>query len=148
MLKMQIASLLCTQESSISLIFKGTQKQIGSSECGLYAIAFATALMFGQQPGAFFFDEKSLRKHLVDCFQKQRMSIFRYTRTRRNASKVKAMEHIPVYCLCRMPELESSSAKWIQCSNCCEWFHCGKCVDVSPIFMDTSMVWKCSKCSK
>ena len=89
MLKMQIASLLCTQESSISLIFKGTQKQIGSSECGLYAIAFATALMFGQQPGAFFFDEKSLRKHLVDCFQKQRMSIFPYTRTRRNASKVR-----------------------------------------------------------
>ena len=52
-LQQQIASILITQHSSIILHFIDVQLQSGSSDCGLFAIAYATALVFGEMPQNF-----------------------------------------------------------------------------------------------
>ena len=49
-LQQQIASILITPHSSIFLHFADVQLQSGGSDCGLFAIAYATALAFGKHP--------------------------------------------------------------------------------------------------
>ena len=46
------------------------QKQKGGKDCGLYSIAFPTALAFGLHPSKLKFNQSIMRQHLVDCFKK------------------------------------------------------------------------------
>ena len=75
------------------------QMQCGESDCGLFAISFATALVFREQLGHF------LRSHLMRCFEQQQMSMFSIRKGRHIHSKVKTMEKIPIYCACCMLQL-------------------------------------------
>ena len=49
-------------------------KQKGVKDCGVYAIAIATALAFGSRPAVLRQDK--MRPHLVNCFNRQQMSLF------------------------------------------------------------------------
>ena len=49
------------------------QKQKGSKDCGVYAIANATALAFGTK---LVFFQDTMRDHLINCFNKGKMSPF------------------------------------------------------------------------
>ena len=51
------------------------QKQKGSKDCGVYAIAIATFLGFGLRPTKAF-RQDVMRSHLVNCFNKMSMSPF------------------------------------------------------------------------
>ena len=55
MAKAKIANLLTTEELAINVLFMDVQMQSGGYDCGLFSIAFATALVFGKQPGHFLF---------------------------------------------------------------------------------------------
>ena len=52
------------------------QKQKGKKDCGLFAIAFATAIAFGLQPSKQNLDQSAMRMHLVHCFNQKQMSPF------------------------------------------------------------------------
>ena len=52
--KVQILSILMTKQSTIRLQYNNVQMQSGQADCGLFAIAFATALSNGLHPGAYF----------------------------------------------------------------------------------------------
>ena len=52
------------------------QKQKGSKDCGLFSIAFATALAFGSHPSKLKFDQLKMRQYLVNCFNKEHMVPF------------------------------------------------------------------------
>ena len=52
------------------------QKQAGGTDCGLFSIAFAVALVHGMNPGKLRFCQSKMRSHLVDCFNKQIMVPF------------------------------------------------------------------------
>ena len=56
--KMQISNILYSDKPTITVSFKDVQMQSGFSDCGLFFIAFATALIFGRQPGEFMFQNK------------------------------------------------------------------------------------------
>ena len=56
--------------------FARCQKQKGGADCGLFAIAFATAIAFGKRPGKIKFVQEELRSHLVTCLNKGEMSLF------------------------------------------------------------------------
>jgi len=56
--------------------FARCQKQKGGIDCGLFSIAFATAIAFGKQPGKLKFVQEELRSHLVTCLNKGEMSLF------------------------------------------------------------------------
>ena len=60
--KAQIAALLATVQPSIELQYMNMQMQSGSYDCALFAIAFATAIVFGKQPGLFLFDQSKMRQ--------------------------------------------------------------------------------------
>ena len=67
----QIASLLATQQPNIKVKFMDVQMQSGSSNCGLFTIAYATALRFGLPRGNFFFEQSEMRSHLQKCLEEQ-----------------------------------------------------------------------------
>ena len=75
-------SLKCIEklfkEGDISPRIKMSQchKQTGTKDCGVYAIAFATAIAFGQNAGRQNFKQQEMRAHLVSCFNKNCMSVF------------------------------------------------------------------------
>ena len=52
------------------------QKQAGATDCGLFSIAYAVALVHGMNPGKLKFCQDKMRSHLVDCFNKQMMVPF------------------------------------------------------------------------
>ena len=51
--KQQIAALLATRKPAIPLKYVDVQMQSGANDCGLFAIAFATALCSGELPGKY-----------------------------------------------------------------------------------------------
>ena len=52
------------------------QRQKGSKDCGVFAIAIATSLGFGLRPTRQVFKQDLMRSHLVNCFNKGCMSPF------------------------------------------------------------------------
>ena len=51
-------------------------KQKGVVDCGLYAIAYSTAIAFGDNPCKLKLKQDALRPHLVNCFRVKKMSVF------------------------------------------------------------------------
>ena len=142
--KAQIASLLATQQPTIRVKFMDVQMQSGSSDCGLFAIAYATALSFGLPPGMFQFEQPKMHSHLQTCLEEGRMTMFLIRRTRRSANRVKSTDEFNVYCTCRMPDLPDTH--WIQCSQCREWYHVPLCVRVPKQALDPQVAWCFNSC--
>ena len=63
----QAQSLLA--DSFKYLVYAPVQQQTNASDCGLFAIAFATSLVFGYDPQDITFDTTRMRAHLVACFK-------------------------------------------------------------------------------
>ena len=71
-----IVNLFQWNSTEVVVKFARCQKQKGGADCGLFAIAFATAIAFGKQPGKIKFVQEELRSHLVTCLNKGEMSLF------------------------------------------------------------------------
>ena len=52
------------------------QKQTNSYDCGLFAIANATAIVFGENPIYHHFSVHAMRDHLIKCYENKEMSPF------------------------------------------------------------------------
>ena len=114
-LKLQISSLLVTKELHLTLQYIDVQRQVGGSDCGLFSIAFATALVFGQHSGQLMFDQNQIRTHLLQCLEASETLPFPVKKMKRTI-QMKAIQKVKVYCVCRMPSCTNSD--WIECSTC------------------------------
>ena len=52
------------------------QRQNGSADCGLFAIAVAVDMAHGLDPSRATYKQPLMRRHLVKCFDQQVMAIF------------------------------------------------------------------------
>ena len=122
--------------------YKQCQQQEGSSDCGLYAVAFAAILASGSHPSAFNFHQQSMRKHLHDCLQAGLLSPFPIKRIGRGNRKITRFSYnIEIFCYCRMPE--TMSKRMIRCDKCLNWFHLELCVVEAEIISEK---WFCRHC--
>ena len=55
---------------------KYLQVQAGIKDCGIFAIAFVTSIVHGEDPCDVFYKQESIRKRLFDCFDKLIMTLF------------------------------------------------------------------------
>ena len=62
------------------LIYELVQKQEGGDDCGVFSIAFATALAHGQNPVGAHFVQSDMRHHLLQCFEQNLLAPFTATR--------------------------------------------------------------------
>ena len=52
------------------------QQQTNGSDCGVFAIAFSTCLVFGEDPTFINFDAQSMRTHLASCLSNGKFTLF------------------------------------------------------------------------
>ena len=78
--KCQIPALLATRSKTIKLSFIDVQKQSG--DCGLFALAFATVLLNSISPGRYLYDQKNMRKHLLEWLKHKKMELFPVLKTK------------------------------------------------------------------
>ena len=62
-----IKNMFGGDECKISM--KKVQKQVGIKDCGVFAIAFITSIVCGEDPCNVFYKQEDMRKHLFDCFE-------------------------------------------------------------------------------
>ena len=51
-------------------------KQHGSTDCGLFSIAYAIDLLHGNNPQDYTYDQNKMRQHLITCFETKKMLPF------------------------------------------------------------------------
>ena len=62
--KLQAACLMMVSEPNLTLNFLDVQMQSGGSDCGVFALEFATAICYGHAPGKILFDQQR-REHTL-----------------------------------------------------------------------------------
>ena len=140
--KNQIAALVFSSEKEITLQYVAVQQQLGSYDCGLFALAFATSLVHGCDPAKTTFTQVRMRQHLYQCINRGILSLFPSASSVRDDCGILSTETIELYCKCRMPEIPPM----VECSTCGEWFHT-ECVNVPDDALDdTDIPWFCCAC--
>ena len=94
-----LAALLATKEKEIKLKFVDVQKQSGGYDCGLFAIAFATSLVYGVQPGNVRYAQTQQEKTSMPVFAKiERIRPFPALKTKRTPrADITTTDSIEVY---------------------------------------------------
>ena len=72
----QMTQLFSPDDSIPTFERRKCHRQMGVNDCGVFAIAYAVALMNGNEPDGMVFDQSKMRKHLIGCFEKQDMQPF------------------------------------------------------------------------
>ena len=71
-----ICNLLQFSASRPTIRLIKTQKQKGSKDCGVFAIAFANTIAFGHNPTKQVFRQELMRVYFVDCPSIKQFSVF------------------------------------------------------------------------
>lgn len=139
--KAQISAVMSCAERKITILRQKTQFQAGGSDCGLFAIAYATDLCLGQEPASVRYNQQVMRSHLLECLLKKKFTPFP---SKKGTQLKPTKDFIDIYCSCRLPEQEGD--RMAQCGSCDEWYHktCQKIPEV--VFSDQDADWKCSNC--
>ena len=137
----QIAAILCHSQREIKVVYPAVQRQRGSSDCGAFALAFATSLCSGENPAAITYCQKKLRSHIVSCLENRCITSFPCY-SKRKAPKVHTEVTIDIICLCRLPEY----GNMICCHACGEWYH-ENCVKApKAAWEEEKFIWVCNTC--
>ena len=56
------------KNKAVTIVVKTLQKQKGSRDCGLFAIAVMASLAHSEDPCSVTYDQSKMRKHLLECF--------------------------------------------------------------------------------
>ena len=99
---------------------------INSSDCGLFALAFATDLCHGINPVTQSYDQEKMRIHYMDCFNSLEMFPFPKTTRQVPYHVHNSRTTLDIFCVCRMP---NDNQEYVQCFQCNGWYH-PTCVDI------------------
>ena len=142
-LKTQIACLLASEEPELQLSFMNVMMQSGPSECRVFAIAFATALAYGENPTQYLFVVKN-EIAFNNVFGTGTNDHVRFQKAAKSEKSSHDHGKVRIYCSCRMPDLPDT--KWIECTKCKEWYHAISCVVVPRTAFKSKVPWFCLKC--
>lgn len=60
--------------SMVNIRLEPCQKQKGSVDCGLFALAYATSIIFGEDVSTREYNQGKMRSHLISCFENHFLS--------------------------------------------------------------------------
>ena len=138
--KSQILSILKHEGKFVKFHMIPVQRQVGGTECGVFAIAFAVALSFGLNPTKLIFDQSKMRTHLITCLSQKQFSNFPFSINTnwKKRKQINIKENI--FCSCR----GLYDSEMIQCTVCLQWWHI-RCID-KPLTISIQ-AFKCSQCN-
>ena len=135
--KSQVLSILKYKGKTVKFHMIPVQRQVGGTECGLFAIAFAVALCLGLNPAKLIFEQSKMRTHLISCILEQTFTNFPFSTNTNMKKKKQTSSKENIFCVCR----GLYDSEMIQCTQCLEWFHL-RCLDRQI----THYLFKCSQC--
>ena len=71
--KMVVSSLF---HARTNMHMQPLQKQVGGTDCGLFAIAVISAIAYGKDPSLLQFKQEEMREHLLNCFKNEYITLF------------------------------------------------------------------------
>ena len=147
--KQDVCSFLRPLRKTLIFDIKNIKAQPNSHDCGLYAIACATELVYGFDPVVCHFDCSAMRPHLLNSFTKGYIDRFPSKERRVPfGNRVRRSLKESIFCICRMPN--DPKRAMIQCGRCRqEWFY-KECANLSINDMEhtKSTKWICQKCTQ
>ena len=140
----QLCCLIQTKEAQLTVNMMEMQSQVGTSDCGCFAIACAAALCHGLNPSSLTWAQTKMRDHLDKCLTDGQLTLFpgKKKTNKSRAPDVKKTCTFPVFCSCRAP---ADRKGMLQCRECSEWFH-RKCANISSSLFKKNVVWTCPSC--
>ena len=140
-----VAKLIMSDHDDIEFTVMHTQLQGENPDCGAFAVAFATSLLFGEDPTQLEYDETTVRDHLRQCLTNQNFAPFPSKPHFRSSAFVTSSQ-LQIYCLCRCPD---NGTMMIECEKCQMWFH-AHCVGLRTQRQrkEAANSWVCTKCAK
>ncbi len=122
-LKCNVAAFVRPELGELESKIVNVDCQLNVSDCGVYAITYATHLAHGLDPGVVAWEHSTMRAHLKSCLEEGRMMCFpcQGNRLLRLGRRTLSTRFEAVYCICWMPN--DSSEPMVKCSNCSKWFH-------------------------
>lgn len=134
-----LAKLLQTKQRSFTVKISSVNKQAGIDDCGVFAVAYCTSLVYGQNPSTFVYNQTVMRTHLVKCLENKKLEPFPILRERRIGKFITVQ--VEVFCYCRSP---NDGSPMVRCDNkhCREWFHIS-CIDMK---ITKGQKWYCMNC--
>ena len=134
-----IARFLRSDATEIKVCVRPVQVQDNGTDCGIFAIAFASSLLHGQDPCKINYLEP--RKHLYQCLDTSNMTEFPHTDLDADRSDLSIYEeNINLGCYCR-GVLEGLPT--VKCDLCT--FECHK---VCAMVTRNTHSWHCNICRK
>ena len=142
--KEQIAALLFVEDKDdIEVTIPPVQQQSNGTDCGVFAIAFATALCYQLNPASLKFNRQVIRAHLWDSIQNGYLGIFPFEEA--SSKEVDRSLTIQVYCDWHLP-YNPNKNRMAECSECKQWFH-KKCQQIpDKVFKFERFKWQCKDC--
>ena len=140
----QIGTLLFNQDSDvIEICVPPVDQQTNGTDCGVFAIAFTTALCYNMGPTSLKFNRRAIRAHLLDSLKNGYIGIFPFEE--KSSTGYEKTVAMPVYCDCRLP-YNPTKDQMAECTNCKKWFHqaCQKIPD--KVFKFKRFQWQCNNC--
>ena len=102
--ELTVASLVAVTSDRLQVIFPNVALQTNGYDCGLYAVANATALAYGRDPTTHVYIPRMMRSHLYKCFENKHIEPFPMANTKAKQKKQKKVFDVPLYCVCNMPD--------------------------------------------
>ena len=134
----QASTILQSKANKIKLKMVNVQQQSGSSDCGLFALAFAYDLCSDVDPFTKVYLQSKMRSHFNECLISEKIVPFPSQKSNKQ-SRIASETEIGIFCTCRQPE----SLPMACCDGCMEWFH-PTCVPIpDEIFSNSSAKWSC-----
>lgn len=140
----QACAILRSEKSSVTINVINVQYQVGSCDCGLFAVAMAYDLCSGIDPHLRNYDQSRMREHLRLCFEQCELESFPEASSwsPRGQERVFAQVVHEIFCNCRLPEKPPMAC----CDVCGTWYHQGCTHIPSEVFEDEGVFWMCDKC--
>ena len=98
----EVADLLhCPGSAEIYADVHPVQQQRNGTNCGLFALAYAVSLAYGEDPGKVRYDESKMREHLLSCLRNNTLLPFPNKEGYRSTTfRSTKRRNIELFCVC------------------------------------------------
>ena len=121
---------------SITIQHMHMQHQAGGGDCGLFALATATAICNGMDPGALHYQQRQMRDHLKKSLELKVLLPFPAKGIAKRSLSVVRVDRFSIHCECR------------QCTTCKKWFHNIYIAIPDEAVKNEDIPWYCASCTK
>ena len=148
----QLALLYADNTMQLEIIVPKIQRQTGSKDCGLFAVAAATATATGHDPVYLTWNQSEMRRHFIKCIETEIVTPFPSKARGTRTGKIPKPHSYTIDCICdcNLPEFAyinsngNGGSRIIQCDKCGFWFH-NQCYNIPNSSLDGSFY--CTNCN-